>query len=128
MPAKKHKKDPATLTGPALVKETARRIRVAMRLWDAHRNAACREERKKALALYDRLTPAQREQLPQQLKVWLRFRSEKYFGQTKSGGNGAHEKVKKAKRTGSPTPPRDGRATEGSEGTDDDDEWAGVGL
>lgn len=121
MPAKKNRPDPATLTGAQLVKETNRRIRAAMSLWDQHRNAACRGERAKALALYERLTDKEREQVPQNLRVWLRFRSEKYFGETRGGGNGAHEKVaRRGKRKGgglTPKPKDDG-----------EDEWAGVGL
>ena len=66
--------------GAALLKETCRRLRAARSLWDAHNNRACRGEREKALALYERLTPAEREQVPQALRVWLRYRSEKYFG------------------------------------------------
>ncbi len=68
------------LTGEALVKEVCRRIRVARSYWDAHNNAACRGEREKALALYQTLTNAQKDQIPQQLRIWLRYRSEKYFG------------------------------------------------
>ena len=79
MPAKKKDND-KPLTGAALIKETCRRIRVARSLWDAHKNAACRGEREKALALYESLNEAQREQVPQVLRVWLRYRSEKYFG------------------------------------------------
>ena len=89
MPAKKHRPDPATLSGQKLLKEVNRRIRVAMQLWGAHRNAACRRERSKALALYDRLTPAERERVPQELRTWLRYRSEKYFGEGRAG-NGAN--------------------------------------
>lgn len=75
------------LEGEALVKETCRRLRAAKGLWDAHRNAACRKEREKALALYGQLTKAQKDEIPQQLRIWLRYRSEKYFGahQTKPG-------------------------------------------
>ena len=118
MPAKKHRVDPAALGGPALLKETCRRIRVARGLWDAHRNAACKRERERALALYDRLTDAQRAQVPQQLRTWLRYRSEKYFGEGRDGrgansGNG--------KRRGGGQPDRASRPA-------DDDEWAGVGL
>ena len=80
MPAKKRKPD-ALLTGTELIKETCRRTRLARSLWDAHRNAACRGERTKALALYERLTEAEREKVPQTLRVWLRYRSEKYFGE-----------------------------------------------
>jgi hypothetical protein len=68
------------LTGTALVKETCRRIRVARSYWDAHNNRACRAEREKAAALYESLTEAERAKVPQVLRVWLRYRSEKYFG------------------------------------------------
>ena len=80
MPAKKSKSS-APLTGEELIKETCRRIRAARALWDSHRNAACRGERQKAIALYDRLSPDEREKVPQVLRVWLRYRSEKYFGE-----------------------------------------------
>lgn len=79
MPAKK-KTGAAPLTGAALLKETCRRIRTARSLWDAHNNRACRGEREKALALYQSMTDAEREMVPQALRVWLRYRSEKYFG------------------------------------------------
>lgn len=79
MPAKKANSS-KPLTGAALIKETARRIRLARSHWDDHRNAACRGEREKALALYETLTPAEREKIPQVLRIWLRYRSEKYFG------------------------------------------------
>lgn len=87
MPAKKHKKDDTDLSGKELIKETARRIRLARSHWDAHKNKACRRERDRSLQLYERLTPEQREQIPQTLRVWLRYRSEKYFGdhRTKPG-------------------------------------------
>ena len=78
MPAKKNAAKP--LTGEALIKETCRRIRVARSYWDAHNNPACRGEREKALALYESLSAAEREKVPQVLRVWLRYRSEKYFG------------------------------------------------
>lgn len=79
MPAKRKVGDD-DLNGPALVKETARRIRLARTHWDAHRNGACRLERTRALALYERLSSAEKEQIPQVLRVWLRYRSEKYLG------------------------------------------------
>ena len=87
MPAKRNKHE-TPLTGVALIKETCRRIRLARSLWDAHNNPACRGERKKALALYDSLSEAEREKVPQVLRVWLRYRSEKYFGddRTRPGG------------------------------------------
>jgi hypothetical protein len=81
MPAKKHKKDPALLEGTALIKEVNRRIRLARRHWDAHNNAATRRERTRALELYQKLSPAERTRIPQALRVWLRYRSEKYFGE-----------------------------------------------
>ena len=68
------------LTGEALIKEVCRRIRVARSYWDAHNNAACRRERERALVLYNNLTPAEKDKIPQVLRVWLRYRSEKYFG------------------------------------------------
>ena len=68
------------LAGPALLKETCRRIRVARSYWDAHNNRACRGERDKALALYETMSEAERDKIPQELRVWLRYRSEKYFG------------------------------------------------
>lgn len=85
MPAKKNK----VLTGNALVKEVNRRIRVARTLWDQHKNAGCRAERLRALTLYHQLTEQQKEQIPPELRVWLRYRSEKYFGEGRNG-NGAH--------------------------------------
>jgi hypothetical protein len=63
-----------------LIKEVCRRIRVARSYWDAHNNRACRGERERALALYNTLTKEQKDQIPQALRVWLRYRSEKYFG------------------------------------------------
>jgi hypothetical protein len=80
MPAKK-KPDAKPLAGAALIKEVCRRIRLARSRWDAHNNAACRAEREKAMELYESLTPAEREKVPQVLRVWLRYRSEKYFGE-----------------------------------------------
>ena len=80
MPAKKNKKDPSDMAGAELIKEVNRRIRLARTHWDAHNNAATRRERTRALELYERLSAAEREQVPQVLRVWLRYRSEKYFG------------------------------------------------
>ena len=54
MPAKKNKVDPETLTGPKLIKEVCRRIRLAKSRWKDHNNKACRAEREKALALYEK--------------------------------------------------------------------------
>jgi hypothetical protein len=62
------------------VKETCRLIRLARAHWDAHENLACRRERDRALALYSTLDRTQKDKIPQELRVWLRYRSEKYFG------------------------------------------------
>ncbi|MEH2355665.1 hypothetical protein [Nostoc sp.] len=70
-------KQDTPLTGDALIKEVCRRIRVARSYWDAHNNAACRGERDRALALYNTLTKEQKDRIPQVLRVWLRYRSEK---------------------------------------------------
>jgi hypothetical protein len=80
MPDWKNRKSDESLNGKELVKEVCRRIRVARSFWNAHRNKACRRERDRALSLYERLNPQEREQVPQVLRVWLRYRSEKYFG------------------------------------------------
>ena len=79
MPAKKNKEKP--LIGKSLVKEVNRRIRTARSHWDKHNNKACRRERERALKLYLTLTEEQKDQVPQVLRVWLRYRSEKYFGE-----------------------------------------------
>ncbi|MGC1219389.1 MAG: Precorrin-3B methylase [Phormidesmis sp.] len=93
--AKSKKQPMEPLEGQALVKETCRRIRAAKGLWDAHRNAACRNEREKAIGLYNQLTQDQKDQVPQQLRVWLRYRSEKYFGphQTAPGQKAPGQKM-----------------------------------
>ena len=85
------------ITGEALVKEVCRRIRVARSYWDAHNNAACRRERARALQLYNTLTKEQKDQVPQVLRVWLRYRSEKYFGshRTPPGKNRKRQSKKK---------------------------------
>ncbi len=93
MVAKKQKNK--QLTGKDLVKEVCRRIRVARSYWDAHNNAACRGEREKALALYNTLTKEQKEQIPQQLRIWLRYRSEKYFGSDRTPPNSRKSKKRK---------------------------------
>jgi hypothetical protein len=79
MPSKKklHKPPP---NGKALIKEVNRRIRLARKHWDSHNNKACRRERDRAIQLYETLTTQQRDLVPQVLRVWLRYRSEKYFG------------------------------------------------
>ncbi len=79
MPPRKRATD-TSLTRAALVKEVCRRIRVARSYWEAHNNRACRGEREKAMTLYETLSPLEREKVPQELRVWLRYRSEQYFG------------------------------------------------
>lgn len=89
MPAKKKKNKP--LVGNNLIKEVNRRIRLARSHWDDHNNKACRRERLRALELYETLSKEEKEKVPQTLRVWLRYRSEKYFGEDRKG-NGAHSK------------------------------------
>jgi predicted S18 family serine protease len=62
-------------------KETCKRIRTARSYWEAHNNAACRRERERALDLYLSLSEEEKKKIPQELRVWLRYRSEKYFGE-----------------------------------------------
>lgn len=62
------------------VKKVNEMIRSARREWDAHNNAACRRLRARALRAYEALTPEQRRDVPAVLRVWLRYRSERYFG------------------------------------------------
>ena len=89
---KKKKNPDEELTGTALVKETNRRIRLARTYWDAHKNGACRLERKRALGLYERLTEIEKQQIPQVLRVWQRYRSEKYFGDHRTPPGSKHKK------------------------------------
>jgi hypothetical protein len=89
VPAKKKQTD-RPLFGALLIKETCRRIRVARSYWDAHNNRACRGEREKAMALYESLSAKDREKVPQELRVWLRYRSEKYFGEHRTAPGTTH--------------------------------------
>lgn len=84
-------------TPEALVKEVCRRIRVARSYWDAHNNAACRRERDRALELYNTLTKEQKDQIPQVLRIWLRYRSEKYFGSHRTPPNSSRKGKSKKK-------------------------------
>jgi len=83
VPAKKNirKKLNKPLEGKTLIKEVNRLIRLARTHWDAHNNKACRRDRQRAIELYETLTKEQCEQVPQTLRVWLRYRSEKYLGE-----------------------------------------------
>jgi neutral ceramidase len=47
-----------------------------------------RRQYEKAMALYETLTEAEREKVPQVLRVWLRYRSEKYFGDQRTPPGG----------------------------------------
>ncbi len=77
------------------VKETCRLIRLARSYWDAHNNLACRTHREMAMKLYESLSREQREQVPQVLRVWLRYRSEKYFGPHRTPpGTGRKKKIR----------------------------------
>ena len=76
---------PPALSGKALVKEVCRLIREARGHWDAHNNSTARRVRSRALQLYMQLTPEQKEEVPQVLRVWLRYRSEKYYGPHRRG-------------------------------------------
>ena len=76
------------------VKETCRLIRLARSYWDAHNNHACRTHRAMAMKSYEGLSREQKEKIPQVLRVWLRYRSEKYFGpgRTAPGTGGSKKK------------------------------------
>ncbi|MBE7383630.1 MAG: Precorrin-3B methylase [Leptolyngbya sp. SIO1E4] len=96
------------LEGEALIKEVCRRIRVARSYWDAHNNAACRKERERALALYNTLSKPEKEKIPQVLRVWLRYRSEKYFGDHRTAP-GSDRKTRKTAAKRSPRSKRSKR-------------------
>ena len=81
-----------------LIKETTRLTREARRRWGAHENAACRKIRDQALTLYQSLTPSEKDEIPQTHRVWLRYRSEKYFGVDRSKP-GSKRTAKPAKKT-----------------------------
>jgi len=84
----KKRDDSKSLSGEALRKEVCRRIRLARSYWDAHRNSACRTERARALQLYNTLTKAEKKKIPQVLRLWLRYRSEKYFNEQRTSPGG----------------------------------------
>lgn len=81
-----------------LIKEANRLIREARKRWDAHENnQSCRRERERALGAYEKLTKEERDEVPETLRVWLRYRSEKYFGKGRKG-NGMNAKPSQAKK------------------------------
>jgi hypothetical protein len=79
------------------VKETCRLIRLARSYWDEHRNHACRTHRDMAMKLYKSLSGEQREAIPQVLRVWLRYRSEKYFGPGRTAPGTERKKKRRLK-------------------------------
>ena len=93
-------KNPQPLEGEALVKEVCRLIRVARSYWQAHNNAACRHERERALQLYNTLTNDQKAKIPQVLRVWLRYRSEKYFGPDRTPPGQKRRSSKRSRKGG----------------------------
>ena len=86
-----------------LIKEACRRIREARKRWDAHENQACRRERERAIESYEELTQAERGEVPEQLRVWLRYRSEKYFGGGRKGNGMSSKPIKEKKKETMPT-------------------------
>ena len=77
-----------------LIQETCQLIREARKRWEAHENAACRRVRERAVEAYEELLDFEREEIPDNLRVWLRYRSEKYFGKGRLG-NGMSSRAKK---------------------------------
>lgn len=96
--------DPGNLRVEALCKEVCRRIRLARSHWDDHSNSACRTERARALRLYETLTKAEKEKIPQVLRVWLRYRSEKYFGDHRTPPGGGRRKWRDSRTSASDAP------------------------
>ena len=88
MPAKKNKVVPEKLKGKALVKEVNRRIRLAQVLGRSQQRCDASRANEGSRTL-SRLTKEEREQVPQTLRVWLRYRSEKYFGDGVKGPGGS---------------------------------------
>ncbi|MEN8774455.1 MAG: methylated-DNA--[protein]-cysteine S-methyltransferase [Akkermansiaceae bacterium] len=75
-------------------------IREARKRWDAHeKNQSCRQARERAVVAYEKLSKEERNEVPEGLRVWLRYRSEKYFGK-EGKGNGMNSKPSKDKKKG----------------------------
>lgn len=81
-----------------LVREACHLIREARRRWEAHENGACRRLRERAVSAYERLGKEERQEVPEELRVWLRYRSEKYFGQGRRG-NGMSSRPASAQKS-----------------------------
>jgi hypothetical protein len=76
----------AMSTRGELIKEASWLIREARKRWNAHdKNQSCRQARDRALVAYEKLSKEERNELPEVLRVWLRYRSEKYFGAGRNG-------------------------------------------
>ncbi len=81
-----------------LIKEASRLIREARKRWDEHeKNQSCRQARDRAISVYEKLSKEERQEVPEVLRVWLRYRSEKYFGDGRKG-TGMSSKPSKDKR------------------------------
>jgi hypothetical protein len=90
------------------VKECCRLIRLARSRWNAHENKAARQERSRAMKLYMTLEPERKALIPQELRQWLRYRSEFYLGRPtrkrKNAPNPLPARKKSRKETGSRNP------------------------
>lgn len=98
------------------VKEVCRLIRLARSRWDAHDNGGAKRERSRAMKLYETLSSEEKDQIPQVLRVWLRYRSARYVGPQRA--RGAQARVKKS-RVPAPTHRPDPQPHSGAEGTTD---------
>ena len=88
----------------AATKECCRLIRLARSRWNAHENKAARQERTRALQIYQTLDETQKDQIPQELRQWLRYRSEFYLGRPKKKRKNAPNPVAAQKPRKKPTP------------------------
>jgi hypothetical protein len=87
------------------VKACCKLIRDARSHWNAHENAAARRVRTRAMELYLTLTPEQKDEIPQALRQWLRYRSEFYLGRPKKKRKKAPNPVPAQKPKKRPPPP-----------------------
>ena len=98
------------------VKECSRLIRDARSHWSEHSNSAARRVRSRAMAMYETLTPEEKDKIPQVLRQWLRYRSEFYLGRPKKKRKNAPNPVPAMKKR--PAPRRasgDGNRSEAQE-------------
>lgn len=75
-------------------KEVTHLIREARKRWDAHENQACRRLRERALAAWNTLSKEEQQLVPETHRVWLRYRSEKYFGEQRTAKGTGYGKAK----------------------------------